>query len=80
MTQQTTSAGFSIGVDIGGTHTDMIVASASGLTRSKAFTTHDDYSVGVFDAIAVAADTLGITTDELVGGCHAFINSSTIVT
>ena len=80
MTKSISTGVIEIGVDIGGTHTDMIVASASGLTRSKAFTTHDDYSVGVFDAIAVAADTLGITTDELVGGCHAFINSSTIVT
>ena len=82
MTHQTASAGagYSIGVDIGGTHTDMIVASPTGLTRSKAFTTHDDYSVGVFDAIDVAAESLGISTDSLVAECHAFINSSTIVT
>ena len=81
MTSTTTAVGgYTIGVDIGGTHTDMIVASASGLTRSKAFTTHDDYSKGVFDAIAVAAESMGVLGDDLVTGCSSFINSSTIVT
>ena len=72
--------GFSVGVDIGGTHTDLIVASATGLTRAKAFTTHDDYSRGIFDAIEVAADSLEISTEALIAECHTFINSSTIVT
>jgi len=76
----TTTADYTIGVDIGGTHTDMIVASASGLTRSKAFTTHDDYSKGILDAIGVAAETLGVQGDDLIKGCTSFINSSTIVT
>ena len=82
MTQQTTAygSGYTVGVDIGGTHTDLIVASPDGLTRSKAFTTHDDYSKGVFDALDVASQSLGITTDVLVGECTSFINSSTIVT
>ena len=81
MTATTTNVGsYTIGVDIGGTHTDMIVASPSGLTRSKAFTTHDDYSKGILDAIAVAGETLGVTSDDLIQGCTSFINSSTIVT
>ena len=81
MTATTTTDGvYTIGVDIGGTHTDMIVASPSGLTRSKAFTTHDDYSKGILDAIAVAGETLGVTSDDLIQGCTSFINSSTIVT
>ncbi|GAB3379628.1 hydantoinase/oxoprolinase family protein [Amycolatopsis echigonensis] len=70
----------SIGVDIGGTHTDLIVATADGLTRSKAFTTHDDYSRGIFDALDVAAQSLAVSTEELVRSCSTFINSSTIVT
>lgn len=81
MSEQATSAsGYSIGVDIGGTHTDLVVAAPGGLTRSKAFTTHDDYSRGIFDALDVAAGLLGVTTDELVSNCTTFINSSTIVT
>lgn len=74
------SSGFSVGVDIGGTHTDLIVASPDGLVRSKAFTTHDDYSKGVFDALGEASKTLGVTTDALIARCTSFINSSTIVT
>lgn len=77
---RTDPSGFSVGVDIGGTHTDLIVASPEGLVRSKAFTTHEDYSQGVFDALDVASQSLGITTDSLVGRCDSFINSSTIVT
>ena len=82
MSQQTVAVGtgYTVGVDIGGTHTDLIVATTNGLTRSKAFTTHEDYSKGVFDALDVAAETLGITTDVLVAECSSFINSSTIVT
>lgn len=82
VTEQLVIAGgaYTIGVDIGGTHTDLIVASAEGLTRSKSFTTHEDYSRGVFDALDLAADSLGLDTDRLVEEATSFINSSTIVT
>ncbi len=71
---------YGVGVDIGGTHTDLIVAAPSGLVRSKALTTHDDYSRGVFDALGGAAAQLGVSTERLVAECAAFINSSTVVT
>lgn len=82
MTQTTavTPDTYSVGVDIGGTHTDLIVATPRGLVRSKAFTTHHDYSKGVFDALDVAAETIGISTTQLIQQCTSFINSSTIVT
>jgi len=70
----------SVGVDIGGTHTDLIVATPDGLVRRKAFTTHDDYSKGVFHALAGAADELGTSTVELIASCSDFVNSSTVVT
>ncbi len=71
---------FSLGVDVGGTHTDLILSGPDGLVRSKAFTTHGNYSDGIFDALDVAAAQLGVATDEVISGCRAFVNGSTIVT
>lgn len=72
--------GYAIGVDVGGTHTDLILASSGGLTRAKAFTTHGNYSEGIFNALDIAADQLGTTRSGVLSECRAFVNGSTIVT
>ena len=69
-----------IGVDVGGTHTDTCVAAGGRLVRAKAFTTHDDYSQGLIDALAVAAQRLDRSLDELLTGADALVNSTTVVT
>ncbi len=70
-----------IGVDVGGTHTDLILAMDSSLHRSKAFTTHDDYSRGVFDALEIAAQELNLDTADLLSRSNSmFVNGTTIVT
>src|SRR4051794_4152136 len=71
---------YSVGVDVGGTHTDLILSGPGGLVRSKAFTTHGDYSEGIFNALGLAADQLGVTTGDVVPNCRAFVNGHTIVT
>lgn len=71
---------YSIGVDVGGTHTDLILSGPDGLIRSKAFTTHENYSEGIFDAIEAAAEQIGTSRGELLSGCGTFVNGSTIVT
>ena len=71
---------FAVGVDVGGTHTDLILSSPEGLVRSKAFTTHANYSDGIFDALELAAGQLDLTVQELLPQCRAFVNGSTIVT
>jgi N-methylhydantoinase A len=71
---------YAVGVDVGGTHTDLILASPQGLVRSKAFTTHGDYSEGIFNALGLAAGQLGVATDQVLADCGAFVNGSTIVT
>ncbi len=72
--------GFAVGVDVGGTHTDLMLASPDGLVRSKAFTTHGDYSEGIFNALELAAGQLGLATNDVLPECRAFVNGSTIVT
>jgi N-methylhydantoinase A len=71
---------YALGVDVGGTHTDLILSGPSGLVRAKAFTTHGDYSEGILDALALAAGQLQLTADEVLADCRSFVNGSTIVT
>ncbi len=71
----------SIGVDVGGTHTDLCGVQGKNIVRAKALTTHDDYSVGIFNALGNVADTLGMSVEELLSRhCRAFVNGNTIVT
>ncbi len=69
-----------IGVDVGGTHTDTCVAAGDRLVRAKALTTHDDYSLGLLDALAVAAQRLDRSLEDLLGGADALVNGTTVVT
>ncbi|MFT5132535.1 MAG: N-methylhydantoinase A [Gammaproteobacteria bacterium] len=69
-----------IGVDVGGTHTDVCVSSAGTLVRGKALTTHDDYSVGVIGAIEVAAIELGKDVSSLLSETEALVSGTTVVT
>ena len=71
---------YAVGVDVGGTHTDLVLSGPGGLVRSKSFTTHGDYSVGIFNALELAANQLGLERNDVLAKCHAFINGSTIVT
>jgi N-methylhydantoinase A/oxoprolinase/acetone carboxylase beta subunit len=51
-----TGADFAFGVDVGGTHTDLILSGPEGLVRSKAFATHGNYSEGIFNALEDVAE------------------------
>src|ERR1700733_9240565 len=73
-------SGYALGVDVGGTHTDLILDGPDGLVRSKAFTTHGNYSDGIFNALDVASSQLGMSTEDVLRRCRAFVNGSTIVT
>ncbi len=69
-----------IGIDVGGTHTDACIAVADRLVRAKAFTTHDDYSIGLLAALELGAQRVDRTLDELLGGADALVNGTTVVT
>jgi N-methylhydantoinase A len=74
------SGDYALGIDVGGTHTDLMLAGPTGLVRSKAFTTHGNYSEGIFNALDVASEQLGLNTTDVLSECRAFVNGSTIVT
>ena len=72
---------FIIGVDTGGTFTDVVVLGDSGeVWTAKASTTPDDFSRGVMDAVKEAAVAVGVQTGELLGQTKLFKHGSTVAT
>jgi N-methylhydantoinase A len=69
-----------IGVDVGGTHTDVSVVVGTRIERGKALTTYDDFSRGVLEAVGVAASAFEMTMPELLARTKLFINGTTVVT
>ena len=70
-----------IGVDTGGTFTDVVVLSNRGdVWSAKASTTPDDFSRGVMDAVAEAARAAGVGTADLLGQTVLFKHGSTVAT
>jgi N-methylhydantoinase A len=68
-----------VGVDIGGTCTDCVVAGEDGrVTLGKAFSTPPDFSRGILDALAVAAAELGIERRALLASTRLFLHSTTV--
>jgi N-methylhydantoinase A len=72
---------FHVGVDIGGTFTDVVAADASGGThRAKVPTTPDDYTRGIVAGLERLAAVAGLALTDLMAGTELFINGTTIVT
>ena len=72
---------YRVGVDIGGTFTDVVVASEDGqVVRAKALTTPDDYTEGVVKGLANAAKELGMSGSQLMANCAGLVNGTTVVT
>jgi N-methylhydantoinase A len=75
-----TNAEAFIGVDVGGTHTDVAVVYDGRVERGKALTTYDDFSRGVLEAVEVAAEKYGLGMGDLLASTQLFINGTTVVT
>jgi len=72
---------YKVGVDTGGTFTDVVVLDDGGrITTGKSLTTYGDFSEGVADALTVAAGKLGLTLEALLDDCIAFAYGTTIGT
>lgn len=69
-----------IGVDVGGTHTDVAVVLGERIGHGKAFTTYDDFSAGLLAAIEVAAGELGLGLAELLSRTEVLFNGTTVIT
>ena len=72
---------FTIGIDVGGTFTDIVVSRIGGKTIiAKAATTPADQSDGVLEGIALAAERLGLTAADLLRGTSRIVHGTTVAT
>ena len=65
-----------LGVDVGGTFTDAVLATPDGLVTAKAPSTPDDQSGGVLDAVRAALDRAGARA----GDVERFVHGMTVGT
>ncbi|HEY9212325.1 MAG TPA: hydantoinase/oxoprolinase family protein [Ancylobacter sp.] len=69
-----------IGVDVGGTFTDLVLADGTGVAFYKAPSTPGDPSRGVVDALAGMAAERGQSVDALLSRVSVFIHGTTVAT
>jgi N-methylhydantoinase A len=69
-----------IGVDVGGTHTDVSIVYDGRVERGKALTTYDDFSRGVLEAVQVASANYELPLEQMLDSTQLFINGTTVVT
>jgi N-methylhydantoinase A len=75
------TAPWRIGVDVGGTFTDIVLVDDTGALRvCKVPSTPEDPSVGVLNAVEAAAGELSLSSAELLGSCSHFMHASTVAT
>ena len=69
-----------VGVDIGGTFTDCVVMDEQGtVTLGKALSTPDDFAACALNALADAAQNLGLADEnELLGATRLFFHACTV--
>ncbi len=72
---------YKIGIDVGGTFTDFVVAAETGQPRFfKTQTTPDDPSHGVMTGLQEAASAYGLSLDEFLRDTDLVIHGSTVAT
>ena len=70
-----------LGIDIGGTFTDLVLMDEIGnIVTAKAPTTPGELEKGVFDAIALVAATQGVAVEQLLAKVTAFGHGTTQAT
>jgi len=81
MTTATLAAPWRIGVDVGGTFTDLVLVDDRGAVfTAKAPTNPANPADSVMAAITMVAGDLGGSVEAILAGCRAFVHGSTIAT
>ena len=72
---------YKIGIDVGGTFTDFVVAAEDGQPRFfKTQSTPDDPSLGVMAGLGEAAASYGLALEQMLGDTDLVIHGSTVAT
>src|ERR1700756_260546 len=72
---------YRIGIDVGGTFTDLVAVDDSGKTASaKVPSTPTDPSIGVLDGLQLLANTLSLDLAALLAETDRIVNGTTVAT
>ena len=72
---------FKIGIDVGGTFTDLFLWSSAGDVETyKTLSTPDDPSVGVLEGLRSIAAAHGLEVDELAAQVTTIVHGTTVTT
>jgi N-methylhydantoinase A len=72
---------YRIGIDVGGTFTDLVAVDEGGLTiLAKVPSTPEDPSVGALDGLAVLAERLGLDRAALLAQIDRIVHGTTVAT
>ena len=72
---------YRIGVDVGGTFTDLVAVDETGqVTLTKVASTPEDQSLGVMDGLARMAEGLGVRLGELLAQTERIVHGTTVAT
>src|SRR5258707_6445393 len=72
---------YRIGVDVGGTFTDLVTVDDGGLTTlAKVPSTPDDPSLGVLDGLTALAERLGLDRAALLAQTDRIVHGTTVAT
>ncbi len=69
-----------LGIDVGGTFTDAVLAAGRSVWRAKVSTVPSDLRRSVLDATALVAERAGLSLDEMLAGVRRFGLGTTAVT
>ena len=74
-------ATYSLGIDVGGTFTDLVCADETGHTRTeKILTTVDNQALGVLNGIGKLATQYGLTEKEFLQQVSVIVHGTTVAT
>ncbi|MBV8912425.1 MAG: hydantoinase/oxoprolinase family protein, partial [Acetobacteraceae bacterium] len=71
---------YAIGIDVGGTFTDVAVRTPDGATVIAKSPTTPDQSDGVMDALGLVAGQLGLSLGDLLGRTGRLVHGTTVAT
>lgn len=72
---------FTIGIDVGGTYTDLVVIDENGRTVfAKSPSTPSDQSIGVMAGLEEIARRLNLTREEMLGATDRVVHGTTVAT
>ena len=69
-----------LGIDVGGTFTDVVLLHDELIVTAKAETTHYDLKVGIFNAIRLAGEQIDKPFEDLLATTSAIVYSTTVGT